>query len=111
MDRRKGDHRPPQYLVELELADGKKVAWWKMKAGVLGGGGRQARGGGRHTLAPVKLPCLCHEPVSLLGRGMKWFQGHLTRNATIRVTAVRHLYQGRYKALVVDGAEGNYWRS
>ena len=40
--------------------------------------------------------------------GMKWFQGAYTQRYNARHGLLGHLYQGRYKALVVDGTHGNY---
>jgi hypothetical protein len=39
---------------------------------------------------------------------MKWFQGTYTQRYNARHEVFGHLFQGRYKALLVDGAEGNY---
>ena len=41
--------------------------------------------------------------------GMKWLQGTYTQRYNSRHSVFGHLFQGRYKALVVDGAAGNYF--
>ena len=51
---------------------------------------------------------LLETPEPNLVVGMKWFQGTYTQRYNARHRLFGHLYQGRYKALVVDGAEGNY---
>ena len=40
---------------------------------------------------------------------MKWLQGTYTQRYNSRHEVFGHLLQGRYKALVVDGAEGHYF--
>jgi hypothetical protein len=40
---------------------------------------------------------------------MKWFQGAYTQRYNSRHQVFGHLFQGRYKALVVDGEQGNYF--
>ena len=52
---------------------------------------------------------LLETPEANLVGGMKWFQGTYTQRYNSRHRLFGHLYQGRDKALVVDGAEGNYW--
>jgi hypothetical protein len=47
-------------------------------------------------------------PEANLVVGMKWFQGTYTQRYNSRHGVFGRLYQGRYKALVVDGAPGNY---
>ena len=41
--------------------------------------------------------------------GMKWFQGTFTQRYNAGEKRWGHLYQGRYKALVVDGHSGGYF--
>jgi hypothetical protein len=40
---------------------------------------------------------------------MKWFQGTYTQRYNSRHEWFGHLFQGRYKALVMDGGQGNYF--
>ena len=67
----------------------------------------------------VAHPCVCVDAQSLsfaggnaegnLVAGMKWLQSTYTQRYNSRHRVFGHLFQGRYKALVVDGAEGNYF--
>ena len=52
---------------------------------------------------------LLETPEANLVAGMKWFQGTYTQRYNGRHKLFGHLYQGRYKALVVDEAKGNYF--
>ena len=40
--------------------------------------------------------------------GMKWLPGTYKQRYNSRHSVLGHLFQGRYKALVVDGTAGNY---
>ena len=51
---------------------------------------------------------LLDTPEPNLVAGMKWLQGTYTQRYNSRHRLFGHLYQGRYKALVVDGTQGNY---
>lgn len=51
---------------------------------------------------------LVETPEGNLVAGMKWLQGTYTQRYNSRHSVVGHLFQGRYQALVVDGAAGNY---
>jgi putative transposase len=51
---------------------------------------------------------LLETPEGNLVAGMKWLQGTYTQRYNGRHRVFGHLFQGRYKALVVDGQEGNY---
>jgi REP element-mobilizing transposase RayT len=51
---------------------------------------------------------LVETPEGNLVAGMKWLQGTYTQRYNSRHSVFGHLFQGRYKALVVDGAAGNY---
>lgn len=52
---------------------------------------------------------LLETPEANLVAGMKWLQGTYTQRFNARHKLWGHLLQGRYKALLVDGAEGNYF--
>jgi len=52
---------------------------------------------------------LLETPEANLVAGMKWFQGAYTQRFNARHKVFGHLFQGRYKAVVVDGEEGNYF--
>ena len=52
---------------------------------------------------------LVETPEGNLAAGMKWLQGAYTQRYNSRHGVFGHLFQGRYKALVVDGQEGRYF--
>jgi putative transposase len=52
---------------------------------------------------------LLETPEGNLVAGMKWLQGTYTQRYNGRHSVFGHLFQGRYKALVVDGQAGNYF--
>ena len=52
---------------------------------------------------------LVETPEPNLVAGMKWLQGTYTQRFNARHKQWGHLLQGRYKALLVDGSEGNYF--
>ena len=52
---------------------------------------------------------LIETPEANLVAGMKWFQGAYTQRYNSRHRVCGHLFQGRYKALVVDGEAGEYF--
>ena len=43
--------------------------------------------------------------------GMKWFQGTYTARHNARHKLKGHLFQGRYKAILIDGEDGLYFRT
>jgi putative transposase len=51
---------------------------------------------------------LLETPEPNLVAGMKWFQGTYTQRYNSRHEIFGHLYQGRYKALVVEAGQGDY---
>ena len=51
---------------------------------------------------------LLETPEANLVAGMKWLQSTYTQRYNSRHEVFGHLFQGRYKALVVEGARGNY---
>lgn len=52
---------------------------------------------------------LLETPEGNLVAGMKWLQSTYTQRYNGRHSVFGHLFQGRYKALVVDGQAGNYF--
>jgi putative transposase len=52
---------------------------------------------------------LVETPEGNLVAGMKWLQSTYTQRYNSRHQVFGHLFQGRYKALVVDGKEGHYF--
>jgi len=51
---------------------------------------------------------LVETPEGNLVAGMKWLQGTYTQRYNGRHKVFGHLFQGRYKAVVVDGGDANY---
>jgi len=54
---------------------------------------------------------LLETPEPNLVAGMKWLQGTYTQRFNRRHQQSGHLFQGRYKAIPVDGEEGDYFRT
>ncbi len=54
---------------------------------------------------------LLETPEANLVAGMKWFQGTYTQRFNARHRQWGHLYQGRYKSLVVDGDDPTYFQT
>ena len=54
---------------------------------------------------------LIETPEANLCAGMRWFQGTYTIRHNARHKLHGHLFQGRYKAVVVDGEDGTYFRT
>ena len=52
---------------------------------------------------------LLETPKANLVRGMHWFQTAYTARFNARHKLAGHLFQGRYKAVVIDPEEGNYF--
>ena len=52
---------------------------------------------------------LLETPHANLVAGMKWLQGTYTQRFNSRHKEWGHLFQGRYKALIVDGSTGDYF--
>lgn len=52
---------------------------------------------------------LLETPEANLVAGMKWFQGTYAQRFNVRHRQVGHLFQGRYKAIPVDGEESEYF--
>jgi len=53
---------------------------------------------------------LCETPEANLVAGMKWLQGTYTQRYNSRHRQRGHLFQGRYKALLIDGDGSGYFR-
>ncbi len=53
---------------------------------------------------------LLQTPESNLVEGMKWLQGTYTQRFNNRHKLRGHLFQGRYKAIPVDGQQGSYFQ-
>ena len=57
------------------------------------------------------LPLLLETPKENLSRGMRLLQGIYTIRHNARHHLRGHLFQGRYKAVVVDGEDATYFRT
>lgn len=98
----RGDHRQAIFLDDADrerfletLAEVCERTGWVVHAYAL-------MGNHYHVLAETPEPNLVE--------GMKWFQGTYTQRFNRRHGVVGHLYQGRYKALVVQGVGSDYFR-
>lgn len=54
---------------------------------------------------------LLETPEANLCAGMRWMQGTYTIRHNVRHKQRGHLFQGRYKAVLVDGEDGTYFRT
>ncbi len=63
-----------------------------------------------YVLMPNHYHVLLETPEGNLVAGMKWLQGTYTQRFNARHRLVGHLFQGRYKAVPVDGTEPAYFR-
>ena len=97
----RGNHGSPVYEDDQDrkrwletLAEACEKTGWRIHAYVL-------MGNHYHLLLET--------PEANLVAGMKWFQGAYTQRYNGRHKMFGHLFQGRYKAVVVDGEEGNYF--
>jgi len=64
-----------------------------------------------YVLMPNHYHLLVETPESNLVAGMRWFQGTYTTRFNCRNRLSGHLFQGRYKAVIVDGKGGGYLRT
>jgi len=76
------------------LAEGCEQTGWRIHA---------------YVLMPNHYHLLAETPEANLVSGMKWLQSTYTQRYNARHKVFGHLFQGRYKALVVDGAAGDYF--
>ena len=61
-----------------------------------------------YVLMPNHYHLVVETPEANLVAGMRWFQGTYTIRINRRHQLSGHLFQGRYRALVVDGRAGEY---
>jgi putative transposase len=66
-----------------------------------------------YVLMPNHYHLLLGTPQANLVAGMQWLQGTFTSRVNARYKRRGHLFQGRYKALLIDGedGDGNYFRT
>jgi putative transposase len=62
-----------------------------------------------YVLMPNHYHLLLETPEANLVLGMKWLQGTYTQRFNIRHGVSGHLFQGRYKTLVINGEEQGYF--
>ena len=87
------DDRDRQLWLET-LAEGCEQTGWRVHA---------------YVLMPNHYHLLAETPKPNLVAGMKWLQSTYTQRYNARHQVRGHLFQGRYKALVVDAPAGNYF--
>ena len=87
------DERDRQCFLET-LGEACKKTGWRIHAYVL-------MGNHYHLLVET--------PEGNLVSGMKWVQGAYTQRYNSRHKLFGHLFQGRYKAVIVDGQDENYF--
>lgn len=63
-----------------------------------------------YVLMPNHYHLLVETPEPNLVAGMKWLQGTYTQRFHARYRTFGHVLQGRYKALIVDGSENDYFQ-
>jgi len=63
-----------------------------------------------YVLMPNHYHLLVETPEGNLVAGMKWLQGTYTQRYNARNDVFGHLFQGRYKALIVDGSADEYFQ-
>ena len=63
-----------------------------------------------YVIMPNHYHLFLETPEANLVVGMKWLQGTYTQRFNVRHRENGHLFQGRYKALVLDGTERAYFR-
>lgn len=62
-----------------------------------------------YVLMPNHYHFLLETPGANLAVGMKWFQGTYTQRFNARHKRWGHVYQGRYKALIIDPEDPDYF--
>ena len=64
-----------------------------------------------YVLMPNHYHMVLGTPEANLVAGMKWFQGTYTKRYNARNKKWGHLFQGRYKSVVIDPEEVGYFRT
>ena len=64
-----------------------------------------------YCLMPNHFHLVAETPQGNLVAGMKWFLGTYTSRFNRRHNLCRHLFSGRYKALIADGSGNGYFRA
>ena len=63
------------------------------------------------VLMPNHYHMVVETPEANLVAGMKWFQGTYTKRHNYRHQERGHLYQGRYKSVIIDPGDSAYFRT
>ena len=97
----RGDQREPIFATDADrevflatLGEGCEQTGWRVHA---------------YVLMPNHYHLLVETPEPNLVEGMKWLQGTCTQRFNHRHKVRGPLFQGRYKAIPVDGQESNYF--
>ena len=64
-----------------------------------------------YVLMPNHYHMIVETPEANLVAGMKWFQGTYTKRHNYRHQQWGHLFQGRYKSVIIDPADSGYFRT
>jgi putative transposase len=64
-----------------------------------------------YVLMPNHYHMVLETPEANLVAGMKWFQGTYTKRHNVRYRDWGHVFQGRYKSIVIDPEESCYFRT
>ena len=64
-----------------------------------------------YVLMPNHYHLVLQTPEANLVTGMKWFQGTYTKRHNLRHKQWGHLFQGRYKSIVIDPSDAVYFRT
>jgi REP element-mobilizing transposase RayT len=64
-----------------------------------------------YVLMPNHYHMIIQTPEANLVTGMKWFQGTYTKRHNFRHKQWGHVFQGRYKSVVIDSSDSTYFRT
>jgi len=64
-----------------------------------------------YVLMPNHYHLVLKTPEANLVTGMKWFQGTYTKRHNLRHKQWGHVFQGRYKSIVIDPSDAAYFRT
>lgn len=64
-----------------------------------------------YVLMPNHYHLVLQTPEANLVTGMKWFQGTYTKRHNLRHKQWGHVFQGRYKSIVIDPSDAVYFRT
>ncbi len=64
-----------------------------------------------YVLMPNHYHMVIETPEANLVRGMKWFQGTYTKRHNFRHQEWGHLFQARYKSVIIDPGDSGYFRT